>query len=182
MAKQRRQDQEVLHEIGRLTLRGYRPADIHRRLIEKFPPNVVPTPKTVENIVREDFAPGDASERWRLADATGEEAAEILPILGTVIEYTEGRIRHFTVAEAAWVVRLLTSGTVNHPLQVWQLAREYVAREARGLPTGDLDQALAVGVHSPDKSIRELGHEARDRGWIDTRPAADIFPGGVDDD
>lgn len=113
-----------------------------------------PSVRTVQRYVAEraerDKAP------WSLAlDRTGEAAA-ILDVIEAAIYATQGRVKTVTAAEAEMIGRIArATGYADSGLpavDIWRLARLYVARRERGDGTEDLDAFLAF---RPWKSQRD---------------------------
>ncbi len=137
-----------------IAIPGASAAAIHHQLEEEaesgnadFRGDDVPSVRTVQSIVSEYRLPGP-SDPWSLADAQGDEAELVMPILQEVIEHTEGRVCQLTSAEAEWVaaIRRLEREPYPKGLSPWDiylLAREYVLLKERGEPTTGVDAYLA---------------------------------------
>ena len=156
---QRRRKRSVLPAIlGRIleliAIPGASAAGIHHQLEEEaesgkvgFSKGDVPSVRTVQSIVSEYRLPGP-SDPWSLADAQGDEAELVMPILQEVIEHTEGRVCQLTSAEAEWIAAIRRIEREPYPqgLSPWDiylLAREYVLLKERGEPTTGVDAFLA---------------------------------------
>jgi hypothetical protein len=154
-------DKDIREAIQDLALRGYSTAEIHRRIVEQFP-TMPPSDRTVAKYARQ-VTPHDRSGEWRLANATGEEAAFVLPVLARVLEKTQGRTRHLSVAEAEWIVRLSSAAPDLPPWVAFWLARAYLhAAEVAG-DTDLLDRWVAF---TPWRNKGE-----RWRKWLPDEPA-----------
>lgn len=102
----------------------------------------VPNLRTIQRIVAE-HRPPDATEAWSVADANGDDAALILPVLAHVVSLTEGRETAITHAAAVWIVRLRRAVPDLAIPPLWHVIRRYMSREASKKPTTDLDLLLA---------------------------------------
>lgn len=153
MAKGRRTDRDIVVAIHELASDGYRPADIHRRLNERFGLSETPVLRTVENIARE-VTPHDTSEAWRLATADPPAAAIVLPMLAELLESSEGRIQSVSRREAEWIVRLRGAVHDLPAIDAYKLARDYLARGERNEDTADLDRYLVMAPWRPGNAMR----------------------------
>lgn len=150
MTTLRRIDLAVQQKIEELALQGRSAAQIHRELDrqEEFWRRL-PTLRTVQRVVKE-ITPRDSSGVWRLADSPllaerspNSDAALIMPVLAEVIERTEGKRKHLTRSEAAWVARVRT---ISPTLDMWNsymLAVAYVRTTELKASTESLDVLLA---------------------------------------
>jgi hypothetical protein len=162
MAKGRRTDKDIVDAIHELASDGYRPADIHRRLNERFGLSATPVLRTVENIARE-VTPHDTSEAWRLAAAEPAAAAIILPVLAELLESSEGRIQSVSRREAEWIVRLRGAVPDLPAIDAYKLARDYLARRQRNEDTADLDWYLVMAPWRPGNGMRYIEAAAEGR-------------------
>ncbi len=122
-------------------------AGIHRALERQFGAGVLSV-KTVQAMVRR-VRRRRSSRPWTMADATADEAAAVLPVLGELLR-SSGELgrwaeRTLTADEAAWIVKLRRAVPDLPPPDTLRFARRYLARAAAGEPTLDLDRALATG-------------------------------------
>lgn len=134
---------DIEAEIKRLSYLGWTPAQIHQEL--KRRPQFegrYPVARTVRRIVA-GLMPQDTSGWWSLADADGDDAAAILPVLAGVIERTTGRISRLTKAQAACVLKIRHIAPDLSPWWAFRLAISYRVRVHREQPTADLDELLA---------------------------------------
>jgi hypothetical protein len=151
---QRRTPTEIVKAIRERTLEGHTPIEIYHELERRFEATY-PSRRTVEYIAKE-VAPRDVSGDWRLAEAPGEEARLVLPVLAEVVRRTNARTVRLTVSEAQWIARLRTS-VPDIPLwEAYAYARVYMGLVAEGKPTAGLDVRLAFGPWRGDKETAEL--------------------------
>lgn len=162
MAKGRRTDKDIVDAIHELASDGYRPADIHRRLNERFGQAATPVLRTVENIARE-VTPHDTSEAWRLAAADPEAAAIVLPVLAELLDSSEDRIQGVSRREAEWIVRLRGAVPDLPATDAYKLARDYLARIERNEDTADLDRYLVMAPWRPGNGMRYIEAAAEGR-------------------
>lgn len=103
-----------------------------------------PSERKVQRIVRE-FRPRDPSGPWRFNDSDTERSSTrfLLSVAAAVVEHTDARIRGITNAEAAWLEDIYAAAPEIHPWIAFEMAREYMRREAQGKTTEDLDDLLA---------------------------------------
>jgi len=141
-----------------------------------FTENDVPSLRTVQSIVSE-YTPRQPQDPWSLADARGDEAELVMPVLQEVIEDTEGRVCQVTTVEAEWIaaIRRLEREPYPKGLSFWDIylvAREYVLLKERGEPTAGVDAYLAF---APWRSIEAAlrYEEALKKGRIPPR----LIPG-----
>ena len=145
-----------------LTLRGYAPAQIHRELapIAKKHLLAVPSLRTVQRIARR-AAPPDPSGPWRLWAGEGIARAHpelVAPVLAGVMEATEGRVEVLTNRSADWIATIRIAAPALPPWPCYVLARRYVAFEAGGRDTGQLDQVVALANRFIQAASFELTH------------------------
>ena len=167
MAKGRRTDRDIVEAIHALAREGrYSPAEIHRRIIERFGTAAAPVLRTVENIARE-VTPRDTSEAWRLAGtlanppADPDDAAILLPVLAEVHQATEGQVQSVTRREADWIIRIRRAVADLPGWDAYLLARDYLARGERNEDTADLDWYLVMAPWRPGNGMRYI-EAARD--------------------
>jgi len=148
---------DIEAEIKSLALEGYTPPQIHEALerTPEFEGRMLPVVKTIKRIIERYFPKGLPSERWGLADADGDDAAMILPVLAAVIERTAGRVSHLTKAQAVWVQKIRRVAPDLAPWWAFRLAVTYMVRVHREQPTADLDELLAF---VPWRSRAHLDH------------------------
>ena len=139
---------QVLVVIADATLHAHKAKDIEAQLHQmtrdgRLPSGAtVPNLRTIQRIVAE-HRPPDPTMAWRVADASGEDAALILPVLAHVVSLTEGRETEITQAAATWVLRLRRAVPDLAIPPLWHLVRRYISREASKKPATDLDLLLA---------------------------------------
>ncbi len=183
MTQPRRKRSVLPAILGRIleliAIPGASAAGIHHQLEEEaesgnanFKGDDIPSVRTVQSIVSEYRLPGP-SDPWSLADAQGDEAELVMPILQEVIEHTEGRVCQLTSAEAKWIaaIRRLEREPYPKGLGPWDiylLAREYVLLKERGEPTTGVDAYLAF---KPWRSLEAAFRyrEALDKGRFPPR-------------
>lgn len=163
MAKGPGTDKDIRDAIHDLALDGYNIAETRRRIVARFGDAAAPSDVTVGKYWRE-VTPRDRSGEWRLAESPGRDAAPVLAVLAAVLERTEGRVRHLSVAESEWIVRLTTAVPDLPPWDAYRLARLYLARLAADEPSDSLDAALAFAPWR-DRGQRYVA--AFLHGWID---------------
>jgi len=153
--RRRRWLPKVLERINDLAA-GEMSADaIHRQLeLEAksgeagFDADDVPSRRTIHNIVAES-TPKDSSGPWSLADAQGDEAELVMPVLQELVEHTEGRVCQLTRDEAKWIAAV--HRVVREGPSLWNiylLAREYQLLSGRGESTAGADAYLAFAPWS----------------------------------
>lgn len=140
------------------------PAQIRRGLErQKGFEGRLPSAKTFETIVKRIRGAGDSTAPWHLSD--GNEGALILPVLAEVIANTMGERRHLTEAEAGWICRVRRAAPDLSPLfAAYQLARVYLSRNARDVPTADLDAFLAFAPWRSEE-LAQRYYNAVYEGW-----------------
>lgn len=135
-------------------------AEIHRKVHEAFPKDA-PVEKTVQNIVSSRRP--DETGAWEPTVAAPDiDAALVLPLLAHVIEVTEGKRRHLTLAEARLLTAVRTAAPTIAPAAALALAREYISATT---PTYDLDAFLAFAPWDNVES-RRLYEVALTDGWV----------------
>ena len=132
---------EIQVEIERLAYLEVPSPEIRQRLKQKFGEAVAPSLRTVQRLVAK-LTPPKPSDPWSLADAEGDEAGLILPVLASVIEETRGQSQYLTQAEADWIVRIRRAAPDLDPVIVYALAGSYPVWAERG-GTNPLDALLA---------------------------------------
>lgn len=138
----------------------------------------VPDVRTIQRAVA-DLRPRDQRGEWRLADATGEEAALVLPVLAAVFEKTEGRRMHISVGEAEWIVRLMTAAPDLPPWEAYQLTRAYIRASETESSTDLLDRwfAFAPWRDNAERWRKFLPYEDHFRkAWAEVRGSLATTP------
>lgn len=147
MTPSRRINPKVQARIERLAVEGLTPAQIERRLIDEgIHIAEQPSRRTLQRIVQAARIK-DTSGAWSLADAEGDEAEVILPVLRAYLNLVSlndrARDLFLTKAEAKWIVKVRRAAPSLHVFDVYFLARAYLVRESRRQETFDLDALLA---------------------------------------
>lgn len=164
----------LLSRIAELAATTASAAEIHRQLEQEaesgradFRKGDVPSLRTLQDIVS-DYRPPDDSGLWSLADADGDEAALVPPMLAVLANL--GPFRHFSREEARLVARIRRAAP-DLPLGVplFILALAYKLRRSRGMPTVDLDTFLGFAPWRGGVQ-RERYREALREGWIEPGP------------
>ncbi len=192
-ATQRRIDAEALSIIEGLANEGRTAPNIEVELEARgIPPARRPSRRTIERIVKS-LTAEDRSPPWGLGDlAASEDAALVLPVVRAYLNITSMRAParsprdfYITRAEARWIIRVRRAAPDLHVFDVYRMARAYLAREVRRLPTFDLDALLAfepwnehpISLPVPDgapeltSSHREQYSKGIREGWIPAAPA-----------
>jgi hypothetical protein len=164
----RRMDREVRDAIEALILEGYSAAQAYRELSQRWAPPRLPTLRTVQRVAAQLQRP-DRSGTWTLNNVPAEEARVVLDVLRSAIEETEGRVEGLTIAESEQIVRLHHAAPDLEAAMLWRLARLYMAREARGEGTADLDCLLAFRPWSEPGGWQRYFRAVRS-GWIVLAP------------
>lgn len=153
-----RTDIAVERYVRQRTLEGYSPIQIHRSLGDmkaKGKIGRVPHIKTVRRIARSPVR--DDSGPWTLAEADGEEAALVLPVLAAVMQRTEGRVTGFTTKQAEWVQKVRQAAPDLPPWHVWQAAMSYFHAVGKGREVGVLS-LNALLAFAPWRSVEVMAH------------------------
>lgn len=147
---------EVERAIRTLARDGYAPAQILAYVQRKYPEQTEKLDaRTVQRRVKE-YGPPDTSEPWALATASPEEAAVVLPVLGSRLAeaatlarifgpddpLVQASTRRITTGLAKWIVKVATAAPTLPPAWVEIIAREY--REPGLTDPADLDALLAL--------------------------------------
>jgi hypothetical protein len=141
----RRTPDDVRVAILRLAGLNYSASEIRDKLSreKQLRARVPESLRTIQHIARRARRGDDESGTWRLADATGDEGALILPVLAAAWEESGGRITFLTRAEADWIVRLRRASVELRAWDYLAVARHYIARLRDGESTDELDLILA---------------------------------------
>jgi hypothetical protein len=138
---------------------------MERALLELFSPAEVPSRKTLRRIV-ETAQTKDRSGPWSLGASTPEEAALALPVLRAYLNITalrspakSPRDLYITHSEARWCAKIRTVAPDLWVVNVYRLARAYIARDVRGEPTYDLDALLAFRPWDETPITMEVANE-----------------------
>lgn len=169
-------DLDMQAEIERLALMNWGATQIHTHLErqEALVDRKLPTVRTVQRIVA-GLAPRDSSGPWHIQDADSGEARLILDVLAAVVTETEGRKSQLTRTEADWTVRIRRAATNIPTWETWMTARFYMAREAAGEETVDLDCLLAFNPWKGGEKAEQY-FQAVQAGWIPIAPLPLIAP------
>lgn len=135
-------DGELKDSIEILALRGWKAPAVRAFLRKQFGKTRTPDLRTIQRWVKK-FTPQDPSGPWQLAEATGEDAALVLPVLAELIEASGGRLNIISNAKAEWIVRLRHVADDLPPWTIYELAHVYMLRRERQDSTDDLDAFLA---------------------------------------
>jgi hypothetical protein len=162
MATVRRRRRQIDADIERaiiLLADNHTPTQIHRELERRLGKEHVPALRTVQRVMA-DVTPKDAAP-WQLAEADPDDAAVILPVLGAVIERTEGQVRQVTRGHAEWIGRLRRADPTLPAWTAFALARIYVAQVDRGQSTAPFDELMALAPWGNPQRYQT----ATRRGW-----------------
>jgi hypothetical protein len=102
-------------------------------------------------------------EPWSLNKAKVGSILPVLEALATVMAASKGGIKHVTVKEAEFIVKVREAAPNLDPLISWRVAREYIKRHAEGKPALDLDAYLAIQNLPEDRKAQ--GQEAFERAF-----------------
>lgn len=148
----RRTDPEVVEAIGELAVReGLKAPTIRLRLQgdERYAGRVPADDRTIRAVIaryrRQLVARPEAlPPRWLLANATGDEAALVLPVMKAKAEH--GALPILNTAEAAWVVKIRSAAPTMPPWDALLLAGQYLRtlRDSSPGATEGLDRFLAL--------------------------------------
>ena len=163
----RRVEREVRAEIERQARLPEPPPATEIRTVlelnEDFADRVPPL-RTIQAIARA-ASVIDESEPWRFEDGLGVSASLILDVLAEVVERTDGRRRHLTRGEVAWVVRIRRARPDLQPWTAYLLARELMSGKGG-------EKAKMFLAFAPWRSdlARARYEEAIASGWVDPPP------------
>jgi hypothetical protein len=181
----RRIDPDIEAEIRKLVLEGWTPPQIERHLSSKEDfADRVPDIRTIRRRVAwywPEDSRGDTSGPWTWADADGEEAALVLPVLGAVLDHTQGRIAGFTKNQARWVLKVRRAAPDLDPWYVWRVAAAYQLAVQKGTEADrdSLDALLAFAPWRSQEAMDRFVRWAQQRrpNWLFTRQP-DVVVGG----
>ncbi len=166
LRRRRRLSPEIEDAIRGFVLEKHMgPTQIWKALATLFRDREPPSRRTIQGRVRE-LLPPDPSETWRLREAD-DDAELVLSVLHAVIERTEGRCSHFTLAEAEIISQIHRAAPDLSPWDVYEQARLYLAADARedGEAIKGLEAHLAYAPwRSPEHSDR--WGRAQRLGWV----------------
>ena len=96
--------------------------------------------------------------RKRISDieATGEDAALILPVLAELIEASGGRLKVISNAKAKWIVRLRHVAGDLPPWTIYEIAHTYMLRHERQDSTDDLNAFLAFAPWRSEENAKRF--------------------------
>ena len=178
MSPQRRFDGEIQDQIGVLFLKGWSAAQIERQLQLDFPEHRVPSSRTIQRVVKslqeDDSSDEPADSEWSMANARGDEAQIVLPVLRAVVQESQGRRLSISIREAEWIVKVLRAAPGLPPWPAYVLATKYMQREARGAQNLMLDLSLAFQVWTGMEAVRDFWDSIGDN------PAMASFVGQTD--
>jgi len=174
-------DADIEDEIRRQALKGQPPNEITRTLeLDPRFADRAPSLRTVQRYVKK-FTAKDTSEPWTWAEADGEEAALVLPVLGAVMERTEGRVTHFTKEQAKWVAKVRGAAPDLDAWYAWGVAMAYrvAAEEGGEADRASLDALLAFAPwRSLEATERFLQWAGRHRAHWFSLPRFILVPAG----
>ncbi len=166
-------DLDVQDEIRKLALdeaAPATPAQIFRHLERetKFEGRV-PELRAIQRFVKK-LAPPDPSGEWSFVDAEPEDARLVLDVLAEITARTNGQAR-ITCATAEWIIKIRKAAPSISPLEAYQFAKEYRAREDRRIDTRDLDLMLAFAPWESDDARKVYDSMVysgvtKDWGWL----------------
>lgn len=138
---------EVEAEITDYAARDVSASVIRKQLEQKYPASEIPSERAIDDRLRK-LRPVDPSEPWTLSDATGDDAALVLPVLHELIQRTEGRVMRLTRVEAEWIIRIRKALPRRPAWYAFVTARTYMAATAgAGENTiEEIDAALAFAA------------------------------------
>ncbi len=110
---------------------------------EGFSDEEIPSKRAIEYRLA-DLRPPDPTAPWSFAQAKPNEAAAVLPVLGAILEVSDGRTRQITNELAQWIVRVRAVAADLPPLNAYHVARWYRNLTLRDESTEVLDQLLAL--------------------------------------
>lgn len=94
----------------------------------------------------------DTSGPWTLARASGGVAALVLPVLGAVLDHTQGRVAGLTKEQAKWVVKVRRAAPGLDPWYVWRVAAAYQVADQKGTDA-DRESLDALLAFAPWRSL-----------------------------
>jgi len=124
-----------------------------------------PSLRTVQDIVRE-FRPPDPSSKWSVAEAEGDEARLVLPVMVQIALRSKQRRLHVTNGEADWIIRVRRAVPELDPWRVYQLARMYMVMQARKQPTDTLDLLLGLYLTPPGTVSKVMAELPDGYSWL----------------
>src|SRR5687768_7659918 len=80
------------------------PIQVHKELVRRYG-NEAPSARTVQRAARE-LSTALPSDLWTVQDADTDEFPVVAPVMAFMVSDSEGGIRRFSKAEAAWMARL----------------------------------------------------------------------------
>jgi hypothetical protein len=184
MTPTRRISPAIQARVERLAIEGASPSQIERQLArDGVPLAEQPSRRTIQRIAQAARVK-DHSGPWSLADAAGDEAEVVLPILRAYLNLASlqdtRRAPYLTKAEARWIIKVRRAAPSLHAFDVYFLARAYLVREIRRQETFDLDALLAFtpwdeterpGPHGSTYTMREAYRKGIEAGFIPPAPA-----------
>ncbi len=165
--------------IDKYAVRGHSASQIRLELQgANVPPDLIPQLHTIQRAVR-DVMPQDHSGPWAAQLGNGEQAVLILPVLARLIEESHGQRTHLTTAEAKWVVSIRLIAPDLDPFDVFLIARAYMNRERKEMPTIDLDAFFAFAPWRSEEASRRY-RKAVWQGWVARIPLVEsLVKGGL---
>jgi len=137
-------------------------AEIHRELGDR--PDL--SERTIRTAVSK-LRGHDLSAPSHLEKGGDVDAALVLPVLGAVIEQSEGRIRTLTRAQAEWITSIRRAAPdLTDPLHVYELALVALGGKAE-----HVEQQLAFRPWLSDEH-RARWETAKAKGWVGTAVTA----------
>jgi hypothetical protein len=143
-------------------------AEILRKLHDRarrneFSGASIPHERTIRNILAaRATTPADATP-WQATAATADDAEMVLPSLAQLIEKTEGKRRHLSIAEAVLIAGIRRAAPGVDPWMAYSLARESIAYPDAGI---SVDAFLAFAPWTGPEA-RSRYETATREGWID---------------
>ncbi len=149
--------------IAEGVLDGKNAAEIHGELEHRADR---PTDRTIRSAVRK-LRGHDLSGPSHLEKGGDVDAALVMPVLGAVIEQSEGRIRTLTRAQAEWITSIRRAAPdLTDPLHVYELALVALGGKAE-----HVEQQLAFRPWLSDEH-RARWETAKAKGWVGTAVTA----------
>ena len=135
------QDIDVDLEIENLSGQGFGASQIESELDRsgKFAGRI-PHVRTIRRRIAQ--IAEDTSGAWRMSEASGEEAAFVLPYIAHRAAISQGQSTQVTISEAKWIVRLRRIFPKMRLGMFSNLVREYNRREVEKRDTTTLDLLL----------------------------------------
>lgn len=165
----RRLDVDLREEIERWAGRLTGPQILERLSLDERYAARVPSLRTVQGVIAETRVPTirTSDEVWTVATAGPGETEHVLPVLGCVIETTEGRVTQLRKDHAAWIARIRAAAPQLGEWQTYAEAARYVNAVNRRESTERLDARLARLAWQPISESESARGAAWARGEVD---------------